>query len=123
MNFKRVYSGLYHHPRITEGSFRESLCHLYKLVTKKELKYQILGKPFEISYNYAKKILNQSQKIEKYYAIGDNPESDIKGGNLQKWETILVQTGLHKENCQTNPAKYVCKNVYEAIEIILKENQ
>lgn len=92
-------------------------------MTKRELKYELLGKPYDISYNFAKEILNENNEIKKFYAVGDNPESDIKGANLQNWESILVQTGLHKENCQINKAKHVCKDISEAIEIILKDQE
>ncbi|CAF2954070.1 unnamed protein product, partial [Rotaria sp. Silwood2] len=47
-----------------------------------------VGKPFEISYQYAETIANQialandQPKIEKIYFIGDNPDVDIVGANM-----------------------------------------
>lgn len=29
--------------------------------------------------------------------VGDNPESDIRGGNDYRWETILVRTGVYRD--------------------------
>lgn len=47
--------------------------------------------------------------------IGDNPASDIAGGNGKGWKTILVETGVFKREAETslkgndraNPASYV----------------
>ena len=52
--------------------------------------------------------------------IGDNPKSDIKGGNDAGWITILVKTGIFqgKYNDKEHPAKYVVNNFKEAIELI-----
>jgi ribonucleotide monophosphatase NagD (HAD superfamily) len=52
--------------------------------------------------------------------IGDNPKSDIKGGNDAGWITILVKTGIFqgKYNDKENPAKYVVNDFKEAFELI-----
>jgi ribonucleotide monophosphatase NagD (HAD superfamily) len=44
--------------------------------------------------------------------IGDNPLSDIAGGNAAGWTTILVKSGVFKAdeknaNDKTHPATYV----------------
>jgi len=61
----------------------------------------------------------------KIYAVGDNPLSDIKGANDAKWNSILVRTGVwqepNKANDTDNPAKYVCANVLEAVNLILQQ--
>lgn len=31
------------------------------------------------------------------YMVGDNPESDIRGANLHGWDSILVRTGVYKD--------------------------
>ena len=52
--------------------------------------------------------------------IGDNPKSDIKGGNNAGWITILVKTGIFKGvNDKENPATYVVNDFKEAIDLIL----
>ena len=63
--------------------------------------------------------------------IGDNPLADIKGGNDNDCDSILVRTGVWSgkdpktgeriENDQGNPAKYVVENMKEAYEIILEK--
>lgn len=30
--------------------------------------------------------------------VGDNPESDIRGANLHGWDSILVRTGVYKDD-------------------------
>lgn len=54
--------------------------------------------------------------------IGDNPASDIAGGNLVGWTTILVKTGVFKAstggNDKKHPATYVVDDFKEAIELI-----
>lgn len=32
------------------------------------------------------------------YMVGDNPESDIRGANLHGWDSILVRTGVYKDD-------------------------
>lgn len=55
--------------------------------------------------------------------IGDNPLSDIAGGNGKGWTTILVKSGVFKAdaknpNDKTNPATYVVDDFQKAIELI-----
>lgn len=56
--------------------------------------------------------------------IGDNPESDIAGGNKKGWTTILVKTGCFdgtkNKNDKKNPANYVVKDFKAALELIYK---
>lgn len=67
-------------------------------------------------------------KISNIYMIGDNPESDIAGGNGVGWITILVRSGVFKPTNQTsfdgndkkNPATHVVENFKEAIDLIFK---
>ena len=54
-----------------------------------DLKYtSFVGKPYEISYQYAEAVANKialkngQQKIETVYFVGDNPEVDIVGANM-----------------------------------------
>jgi ribonucleotide monophosphatase NagD (HAD superfamily) len=54
--------------------------------------------------------------------IGDNPKSDIAGGNLAGMTTILVRTGVFdcpdKANDEENPATYVVQDFEAAIDLI-----
>ena len=61
----------------------------------------------------------QDVEISKFYMIGDNPLSDIRGGNANDCTTILVRTGVwagadergeRLENDAENPADFVVEN-------------
>jgi ribonucleotide monophosphatase NagD (HAD superfamily) len=43
----------------------------------------------------------------KLYMVGDSPHSDIKGGNENGFETILVKTGLYTEGMETCNATHI----------------
>ena len=72
-----------------------------------DLKYtSFVGKPFEISFQYAETIANKlalrngQPKIEKIYFIGDNPDVDIVGANM--YNQFLQQAA----NLQTSISGY-----------------
>jgi ribonucleotide monophosphatase NagD (HAD superfamily) len=125
-----VYGALYKNPRITEGSYRETVAHLYEIIYKKKLNYKIAGKPTDFTYSYAKKVLSEyaekyNTKLDSIYMIGDNLESDIKGANAQgeNWFSILVKTGVCKENSEEIQAKMICENVVEAVNFIFNKHE
>ena len=60
--------------------------------------------------------------------IGDNPQSDIKGGNAAGMTTILVRTGVFIDkhgmgNCPENPAAFVVDDFEAAIKLIYKRER
>ena len=60
---------------------------------------------------------------ENVYMIGDNPASDICGGNKHGWKTCLVRTGVFQgdENDEEHPANFgVFDNVLDAVTAALK---
>lgn len=60
--------------------------------------------------------------------VGDNPRSDIKGGNDYGWNTILVRTGVYRDGdfvvdpSLPKPNFGIADNVQEAVEQALKAN-
>lgn len=59
--------------------------------------------------------------------VGDTVESDIYGGNSNGFKTILVESGNYKKGDsiiqqEEYKAKYIVKDVLEAVEIILKNS-
>ena len=59
----------------------------------RELKLNKYGKPSKETFGFASDRLMSMQsdfEISNIYVIGDNPESDIKGGNMMGFKTILV---------------------------------
>ncbi|XP_048462409.1 haloacid dehalogenase-like hydrolase domain-containing 5 [Rhincodon typus] len=77
-------------PRFGHGIFVLCLENIYKKITGKDLKYELLvGKPNEITYHYAECLIRAQaagrgwrKPIHTLYAIGDNPMTDIYGANL-----------------------------------------
>ncbi|XP_072328659.1 haloacid dehalogenase-like hydrolase domain-containing 5 isoform X1 [Scyliorhinus torazame] len=77
-------------PRFGHGIFVLCLENIYKKITGKVLKYElVLGKPSEITYHYAEYLIRAQaaergwlKPIHTLYAIGDNPMTDIYGANL-----------------------------------------
>ncbi|KAL4646365.1 hypothetical protein GN956_G9954 [Arapaima gigas] len=77
-------------PRFGHGTFLVCLENIYKKITGKELKYEVLmGKPSELTYHYAEQLIRQQatergwrSPIRSLYAIGDNLMTDIYGANL-----------------------------------------
>ena len=70
-------------------------------------------------------------ELTNYYMIGDNPKSDIAGGNAKNMTTILVKTGVFNPEDKTSeggndrehPASFVVDSFKEAIELIWKREQ
>ena len=123
-----VYSTEYCTPRLTTGAFVACLQHLYKQFTDVDLTVDWVGKPYGITYRYAEsKMTEATPDIQNFYAIGDNPLSDIKGANEagEHWHSILVRSGVHssKENHPVYPAEFICDDVYDAVQYILEREK
>lgn len=119
-------------PRMSQGTFRIALEAIYRSITGHELERVVYGKPELATYKYADEIMtswmetiHQEEKLPKnIYMIGDNPQSDIIGGNMYGWNTCLVRTGVFQggENDEKNPANFgVFKNVLDAVKTAIKK--
>lgn len=87
------------------------------------------------TFDFAKaRLLKQAEdqgvEISRFYMIGDNPLADIKGGNDNDCDSILVRTGVWSgknkfrntiDNDEKNPAKYVVNDMSEAYKVILEK--
>ncbi|KXX79087.1 Cat eye syndrome critical region protein 5 [Madurella mycetomatis] len=113
-------------PRMSQGAFRIGLEAMYKALTGLELERVVYGKPELATYKYADEVIaswmdmlhGEERVPENIYMIGDNPASDIIGGNMYGWNTCLVRTGVFQggENDEENPANFgVFANVWEAV--------
>eukprot|EP00050_Salpingoeca_kvevrii_P011640 m.16939 g.16939 ORF g.16939 m.16939 type:complete len:247 (-) comp3551_c0_seq2:24-764(-) len=119
------YGAVHNVARLTNGAFISCLAHIYERVTGRALKVEFSGKPYAAVYQYAERtLLEQNPDIEHIYMIGDNPKSDIRGGNAAggRWRTVLVRTGCFKgeDNDPTDPANYVVRDVAEALATIAR---
>ncbi|KAK0620732.1 HAD-like domain-containing protein [Immersiella caudata] len=113
-------------PRMSQGAFRIGLEAMYKALTGVDLERVVYGKPELATYKYADEVIaswmdvlhGEERVPENVYMIGDNPASDIVGGNMYGWNTCLVRTGVFQggENDEENPANFgVFANVWEAV--------
>lgn len=119
-------------PRMSQGAFRIGLEAMYKALTGVELERVVYGKPELATYKYADEVIaswmeelhGEERVPQNVYMIGDNPASDIVGGNMYGWNTCLVRTGVFQggENDEENPANFgVFKNVWEAVTTACKK--
>ncbi|CAI9638307.1 hypothetical protein GT037_000129 [Alternaria burnsii] len=120
------------YPRMSQGAFRIGLEAMYKSLTGVELERVVYGKPELATYKYADEVIaswmetihNDEKLPANIYMIGDNPASDIVGGNMYGWNTCLVRTGVFQggDNDENNPASFgVFKNVFEAVTTAMKK--
>jgi HAD superfamily hydrolase (TIGR01456 family) len=119
------------YPRMSQGAFRIGLEAMYKALTGADLERVVYGKPELATYKYADDVLTswmgelhgEERLPEHIYMIGDNPASDIIGGNMYGWNTCLVRTGVFQggDNDENNPANFgVFPNVLEAVKKALR---
>ncbi|KAH8841388.1 hypothetical protein MCOR02_005325 [Pyricularia oryzae] len=121
-------------PRMSQGAFRIGLEAMYKSLTGVDLERTVYGKPELATYKYADEVLTswmgnlygeeEERLPENIYMIGDNPASDIVGGNMYGWNTCLVRTGVFQggDNDEENPANFgVFKNVLDAVSTALRK--
>ncbi|KAI1824713.1 HAD-superfamily hydrolase [Xylaria intraflava] len=119
-------------PRMSQGAFRIGLEAMYKALTGVDLERVVYGKPELATYKYADEVMaswmdqihGEERLPENIYMIGDNPASDIIGGNMYGWNTCLVRTGVFQggKNDENNPANFgVFPNVLEAVQTALRK--
>lgn len=127
-----LWANKYHLPRLGQGGFREALEGIWAAITGGpaqgvQLQKVVMGKPYQPTYEFAeKRLISHRQhlfgknddslgRLERVYMVGDNPASDIAGGNNYRsphgidWASILVQTGVYVEG--TKPAHQPRKTV------------
>ena len=59
-----------------------------------EIKGKVIyfGKPYPPVYNLSTKVINK-----KILCIGDNLNTDIKGANIQNFDSLLITNGIHRK--------------------------
>ncbi|SPO06394.1 probable phosphatase [Cephalotrichum gorgonifer] len=112
--------------RLTMGAFRIAIEAQWKALTGGDLERVMYGKPELATYKYADEVIKSWMKVihnehtmpKNIYMVGDNPQSDIVGGNMYGWNTCLVRTGVFQggENDEENPANFgVFPTVLDAV--------
>ncbi|KAF2167867.1 hypothetical protein M409DRAFT_22015 [Zasmidium cellare ATCC 36951] len=120
------------YPRMSQGTFRIGLEAMYKALTGEDLERVVYGKPELATYKYADEVIaswmetihNEEKLPKNIYMVGDNPASDIIGGNMYGWNTCLVRTGVFQggDNDENNPANFgVFTNVLEAVKTAIQK--
>lgn len=119
-------------PRMTQGLFRIGVEAMYKALTGLDLERIVYGKPEMATYKYADEVItswmeeihNEKSLPKNIYMIGDNPASDIIGGNMYGWNTCLVRTGVFQGegNDEQSPANFgVFDNVLDAVQASVRK--
>jgi len=121
-----VYADQWPQPRFGPKSLTLMIKAIFKEYNGYELHCHQYGKPTHESYQYTLDVIKakasqSGTKLSNIYMIGDNPESDIAGGNAQGWRTILVKTGVFKPTAQhpndkKHPATYVVDDFNKGID-------
>uniref|UniRef100_A0A8C0VS04 Haloacid dehalogenase-like hydrolase domain-containing 5 n=1 Tax=Cyanistes caeruleus TaxID=156563 RepID=A0A8C0VS04_CYACU len=106
-------------PRFGHGTFMVCLENIYKKITGKELKYEVLmGKPSRLTYQYAEHLIRAQalqrsweQPIQTLYAVGDNLMTDVYGANLYNRYLESSRTGSKSPAAHCRSV-LVCTGVY-----------
>lgn len=116
--------------RMCLGTFRVILSELSKKIINADPNLIFYGKPTEKTFNYTKSFIKKNWpefEISNFYMLGDNPNTDILGGNRSQMETILVRTGVYSENNKNKyvdesmKPKHLVEDFFEAINLISKK--
>eukprot|EP00116_Pleurobrachia_bachei_P005788 sb/3466050/ len=98
-----VWASEYHLPRLACGAFLHMLSSLYLEMAGRELEVTWCGKPTPLTYSYAIDCLRRkatelgySEGLGEVYGIGDNIDVDIVGANRAGVNSVLVCSGLYK---------------------------
>jgi HAD superfamily hydrolase (TIGR01456 family) len=142
-----LWAAKYHLPRLGQGGFRAALEGVWTAITGGdkegvELKKTVMGKPHRPTYEFAEKRLIAHRKtlmnghegklghLKRVYMVGDNPQSDIAGGNNYKsphgtdWVSVLVETGVYVKG--TKPSQQPRKtvgDVWDAVKWAAEEQE
>ncbi|KAI4188299.1 MAG: hypothetical protein LQ346_005341 [Caloplaca aetnensis] len=151
-----LFASSHPHPRLGQGAFIASFLGVWDAVTagkRPPLQYTVIGKPSQSTFEFAEKRLlehraelvrksraaargvkdgeleaeGEGKGIRKVYMVGDNPESDIAGGNGyrsprgSKWDTVLVRSGVYNGGEPAHKPSVVVDDAWEAVEWALEK--
>ncbi|ELP93889.1 hypothetical protein EIN_177960 [Entamoeba invadens IP1] len=124
------YAGQFPLPRLTVGAFCKCLQAIWCQMSGKELEVTYYGKPYKTIYEKAEHLLHEkNSKITRFYGIGDNPVSDIRGANNMKkeskfeYKSVLVESGCSSKKALAMDIPDVTTTSFlEAVRTILEEN-
>lgn len=131
-------------PRLGQGGFKAALEGVWAQITGGpssgvELKMNVMGKPFQTTYEYAESKLDSHRQglsstsssiapLRNIYMVGDNPESDIKGAMGYKsprgtaWSAALVRSGVYAGGEPSVRPSTIVDNVEAAVQWAVKHS-
>ena len=96
-----IYADKFEWPRHGQGIILSTLFSIFSRNHPNlyPFKFTQYGKPEALTFDFAKdrlrkKAEKQGVEISNFYMIGDNPAADIRGGNRNGCQSILVKTGV-----------------------------
>lgn len=127
-----VWANQYPIPRLGQGALQASINAILTQMFGHglaDIGSTVIGKPHKFTYDYASRVLGRFHEtvsatpLQTVFMVGDNPESDIRGANSHGWASMLVRTGVFRGdgNSAKYPAKFVCQDVYEAVQRAMAE--
>lgn len=144
-----LWAAKYHLPRLGQGGFRAALEGVWAAITGGpqngvELEMTVMGKPHRPTYEFAEKRLIEHRKdllkrsgyngeigaLKRVYMVGDNPASDIAGGNGYQsphgtdWVSVLVKTGVYVDGTEPeHKPRRIAEHVWDAVCWAVQENE
>ncbi|KAL9603546.1 MAG: hypothetical protein Q9219_001048 [cf. Caloplaca sp. 3 TL-2023] len=138
------WASQYHLPRLGQGGFQAAFKGVWDAVTggKIPLNHTTIGKPSQATFEFAERRLMEHRNkllelssgeagggvgLRKVYMVGDNPESDIAGGNRYQssfgsvWDTILVRSGVYSGGEPAHRPSVIVNDVWDAVEWALNK--
>ncbi|KAL8913565.1 MAG: hypothetical protein Q9171_001649 [Xanthocarpia ochracea] len=136
------WASQYHLPRLGQGGFKAAFMGVWNETHRGiPLEEKTIGKPSQETFEFAEKRLRKHRLgllgkpkgeaggLRKVYMVGDNPLSDIQGGNDylspagSVWDTILVRSGVYNDSERPpHRPKVTVDGVWDAVEwALLKE--
>jgi len=76
-------------------------------------KVEYFGKPYSNIYNQAAKTSNK-----KVLCVGDNLNTDIKGANLQNFDSLLITKGVHRQEIENKNKENLFKKYKVKVDFI-----
>lgn len=129
------WASQYHLPRLGQGGFKAAFMGVWEAIHRGiPLEAKTIGKPSRETFEFAEKRLRKHRQkllgthkraalgLRKVYMVGDNPLSDIQGGNDYSspfgsvWDTILVRTGVYNDSeVPPHKPKVTVDGVWDAV--------
>lgn len=105
------------------AAFKTALQAIHKEATGHDVAITQLGKPHRLTYDFAQAMLERHLRhisggtrsaVDRTFMVGDNPASDIAGANAYGWQSLLVRTGVYRD--EQGPPKHAPSQIVDNVE-------